>query len=87
MPTGRLERLVETVELVVHPVHVRRQRPELVAVRDVHAPGEVTGGDRGQTGVDLLDRADHRPREDEPEEQPQDDAPAAAPMKRCRERV
>ena len=59
---------VEAPELVVHPVHVRRQRTELVPVRDVHVAREVARRDRGQPGVDALDRADHRPREDEPEQ-------------------
>ena len=36
-----LELPVEALELVVHPVHVGRQRAELVAVRDVHVPREV----------------------------------------------
>ena len=82
---GRLELLVETLELVVHPVHVRRQRTQLVAVGDVHVPREVPGGDRGQPGVDPLDRPDHRPREDEPQQQREDDRPAATPMNRLRE--
>ncbi len=72
---GRLELPVEALELVVHPVHVRRQRAELVAVRDVHVPREVARRDRGQPGVDPLDRADHRPREDEPQQQREDDRP------------
>ena len=70
---GRLELPVEAPELVVHLVHVRRQRTELVAVRDVHVPREVARGDCSQPGVDALDRPDHRPREDEPQQQREDD--------------
>ena len=70
---GRLELRVQAAELVVHAVHVRRQVAELVPVHDVDVPGEVARGDRGEVGVDLLDRPDHRPREDEPQHQGEDE--------------
>ena len=72
---GGLELSVEALELVVHPVDVGRQRAELVAVRDVDMTREVPGGDRGEPGVDPLDRPDQRPREHEPEQQREDDRP------------
>ena len=88
----RLELAVEAVELVVHPVDVRGQRAELVAVGDVDVPREVARGDRGQPGVDPLDRPDHRPGEHEPEQQrerdrPRRDADEQVPLARVRARV
>jgi hypothetical protein len=71
----RFELLVEAVELVVHPVDVRSEGAELVPVRDLDVPGEVTRRGRGEPRVDALDRSDERPREDEPEEQREDDRP------------
>ena len=75
MRARRLELPVQTVELVVHPVDVRGKRSELVAVRDVDVAREVPGRDRGEPRIDSLNRADHRPREDEPQEQCQDESP------------
>ena len=72
MPAGRLELLVQTVQLVVHPVHVGRERAELVAIVHVDVAGEIARRDRGQPRVDALDRPDHGPREDEPEQQGED---------------
>ena len=72
---GGLELSVEALELVVHPVDIGRQCAEFVAVRDVDLSREVPGGDRGEPGVDPLDRADQRPREHEPQEQREDDRP------------
>ena len=69
MLAGRLELSVEAPELVVHLVHVRCQRTELVAVRDVHMPREVARRDCSKPGVDALDGPDDRPREDEPQQQ------------------
>ena len=64
-----LELPVEAIELVVHPVDVRRQSSQLVAVADIDVAGEVARGDRRQPGVDALNGPDHRPGEDEPEQQ------------------
>ena len=72
MPAGRLELLVETIELVVHAVDVGRERAELVAIVHVDVAGEIARRDRGQPRVDALDRPDHGPREDEPEQQGED---------------
>ena len=47
MPARGLELAIEAVELVVHPVHVRRERAELVAVGNVDVTGEIARGDRG----------------------------------------
>ena len=54
--------------------------------------GEVARRDRGQPGVDSLDRPDHRPREDEPQQQREDDRPDGdtdeeIPRARIRSRV
>ena len=62
----RLELAVQPPQLVVHPVHVRRERAELVAVRHVEAAREVPGGDLRQPRLRPLDRVDQRPREDKP---------------------
>ena len=73
MLARRLELFVEALQLVVHPVDVDRERAQLVAVGDVHMPREVPGSNRSEPEVDPLDRPDHRPREDEPEQQRKDD--------------
>ena len=75
VPARRLELRVEAPELVVHPVDVGAQRPELVSIVDLDVPGEVARRDRGEASVDPLDRPDHRPREDEPEHEREDDRP------------
>ena len=64
VPARRLQLAVDAPQLVVHPVHVRAERAELVAVRHVEPPGEVAGGDLGEPRLRALDRADQRPRED-----------------------
>ena len=69
MPTRRLELGVEAPQLVVHPVDVGAQRAQLVSVLDLHAAREVARRDRGEAVVDVLDRPDQRPRQDEPQQQ------------------
>ena len=73
--TRRLELGVEAPQLVVHPVDVGAQRAELVSIVDLHVAREVARRDRGEASVDRLDRPDHRPREDEPEQQREHDRP------------
>jgi hypothetical protein len=65
----RLELSVQPPELVVHLVHVRCERTQLVAIADLDVSGKVAGCDRGQARVDPLDRPDQRPREHETEQQ------------------
>ena len=68
------ELLVEPAELLGHAVHVRRKRPQLVAIDDVDPPAEVAGRDLVELRFDLLDRPEHRPRNGISERQRQHDA-------------
>ena len=45
VPARRLELPVQPVQLVVHAVDVRRERAELVAVRNIEPAGEIALGD------------------------------------------
>ena len=83
MLTRRLELRVDTPQLVVHPVDVGAQGAQLVAVLDLHVAREVARRDRGEARVDVLDRSDHRPREDEPEQQRQNDRPRRDADEQC----
>ena len=51
---GRLQLAVQAPQLVVHAVQVGGERPQLVAVRDVDAPGEVPRRDLREARVHLL---------------------------------
>ena len=55
------ELLIQSPELVAHPVDVGRQRAELVAIDDMHAVREVASRDLVEPCLDLLDRPDQRP--------------------------
>jgi len=68
---GRLQLAVQPPELVVHAVQVGGERAQLVAVRDVDAPGEVPGRDLPEAGVHRGDGPDERPRDGEPQHQGQ----------------
>jgi hypothetical protein len=74
LPARCFQLAVDAPQLVVHPVHVRTERAELVAVRQIESPREVAGGDLGEARLRALDRADQRPREDEAEAEGERDA-------------
>ena len=79
MPARRLELAVEASELVVHPVDVRRQRAELVAVRHVEAPEKSPDGDLGEPRLGPPDRPDQRPESEEAEQEREATDAAATP--------
>ncbi len=69
-----LDLLIEAAQLLAGPVDVGGERAQLVAVDDLHAPGELAGRDLAQPRGDLGQRPDDRPREDIAEAERQDDA-------------
>ena len=77
MAADRLELVVEAPQLIVHPVHVGRQRAQLVTVVHDEAPGEVAFRDLREPLLGALDGADERRRQDEPEQRRQQDARGA----------
>ena len=74
VPAGRLQLSVESLQLLVHEVDVRRQRAELVSIRHIEPAGEVTRRDLGEPRLRALDRTDQRPREDQSQTERQRDA-------------
>ncbi len=60
---------IETPELLGCSVDVGRQRTQFVAIADLDAPAEVARSNLVQSGVDLADRPDQRPRDRPPEDQ------------------
>ena len=74
VPAGRLQLSVQSLQLLVHEVDVRRQRAELVSIRHIEPAGEVARGDLGEPRLRALDRTDQRPREDQPQTERQRDA-------------
>ena len=60
-------RAYSALELVAHPVHVRGEAADLVAVRDLEVACEVARGDLGEPLLGAAQRHDDRPREEEPE--------------------
>ena len=52
----RLQLLIQAPQLVVHPVHVRRERADLVPVRHLYVTREVTRRDRRQPPLRLPQR-------------------------------
>ena len=77
MAAGAFELAIDTAELVVHSIHVRCERAELVAVCHVDASGEIAGSDRREPPADSLDWPDEGPREDEAQEQGEEDGSCA----------
>ncbi len=82
----RLELAVQPLELVAHPVHLRGEAADLVAVRDVEAPREVACGDLVEALLGAAQRRDDRPGEKEAErEREQRGFPRPTPIRRLRE--
>ena len=65
---GRPLLLVEPAELGAHPVHLRGELAELVAIVDGDGGAEVSLGHLAEKGLGLPDGKDERPRGDEAEE-------------------
>src|SRR5207302_1319903 len=67
VPARALQFLIQELQLVAQPVHVRGQRTDLVPVRHLQLPREVAGGDRGQPPLRLLQRDEERVRQEQRE--------------------
>ena len=88
MPARRLELAVETLQLVVHPVHVRAERAELVPVRRRRrgrekSPEAIAASRESICWIGPI--TDHE--RTKPSSNARTIAPAATPMKRLRELV
>ena len=72
-PTGRLQFAVEPPKLIVHPIEVGGEGSQLVAVGDVHPPGEVALGQLREANVHALDRSAERRGDGEAKDESEDD--------------
>ena len=77
MPARGLQLLIQALQLVAHPVHVRRERADLVPVRHLHMTREVAGRDRGQPPLRLPQRDEDRVGEEQAERESQEKAARA----------
>jgi hypothetical protein len=58
----RFDVLIQASQLVAHPIDLGRQRAQLVAIDNMNALVEVAGRKPVEACLDLLDRANQRPR-------------------------
>ena len=72
-----LQLAVDPLQLVAHPVHPLREGADLVPVRDVETPGELSGGDLVEALLRAAKRRHHRPRQQQRERERKHKAAAA----------
>ena len=81
MPAHRFQLLIQAPQLVVHPVDVRRESPQLISIGHVDMGCEIARRDGLHPSFDPPDRVDHRPGQQQAEHQSQHDASHGRPDK------